>query len=176
MQDAMNETTHEQMQKVALTRAVCAEMRDLWLLQQMLLYPRIKQINRLADNRRLTAGIDFLEIRAELEGAISSTPTINPPASENRLLETGAECAYWANWWRAYLAAGTQHSAEKAAEIRLQMINDWDSAIKMAKSSPSSSRSKRPRKRRPNSRRTATGGHSSGDSSVGESSSGESLP
>jgi poly(A) polymerase len=124
-QDAMNEAIFRQQQKISLTKAVIAEVRDIWMLQNNLIAPRPKWVPRLLESHRLTAGINFLEIRAttRLSGATHPMPfaeddTLQYPHPDSRQDES---CAFWAAWWRTLLSQ--PFSAQQ------QWVNDWERAL-----------------------------------------------
>ena len=117
LQDAINEAVCLQQKKLPLTKAVIGEMRDFWYLQRTLIAPRLKQISRLLEHRKLTAGIDFLEIRALNTPAQKSETTLKDWAFPTYNDYGDTVCAFWAKWWRALANAN--------ADSQNSMIQDW---------------------------------------------------
>lgn len=136
LHSAIREVIAMQQQKVFMTRVSCHEMRDIWLLQQSLLFPRPRLIPRLIASPRLTIGIDFLEIRGAkfLESSHKKNELSSSPVN-NYFNETAEECAYWANWWREYIKANNIH--------REEMFKKWDALVKQSFSHGDKKRKKR---------------------------------
>ena len=116
-QMSIKEIIHAQQEKIFLTRLNCYEVKEIWLLQQKLLSPRLKNINKLLNHRRISAGIDFLELRSEIVFRTIQNLSNNKKSEKvfidtQFLHETPKECLYWANWWRDYLAADNHQRQE----------------------------------------------------------------
>lgn len=145
--DAMAVVIERQIKKVFLTRVSCNEMRDIWSLQQKLLYPRPRNIVGLMANRRLTTAIDFLEIRGLISAKVKhpnlpklvAEKKLTPlPQSSSFVNETIEECKYWALWWREYINA--------KVETREKMLDEWDKLLRQLPKDPSN---KARKKRKP---------------------------
>lgn len=121
MQDAMNEAIALQLQKVSMTKAVSADIRALWVLQHALLFPRPRHIHRLAQNRALSAAIDFLELRAAVDTSAPINPSHYPSLPTMQV--SPADCAFWAHWWRSFMACDADQQNERIANWEQTLQN-----------------------------------------------------
>ncbi len=83
--EAMNEVLDVQAEKLAITRRIASDIKDIWLLQPRLDANTGKRPLRVLEQPRFRAGYDFLLLRAE----------------------SGEVPLELAHWWRDFMAADT---------------------------------------------------------------------